>query len=594
MPIRRTRVRAAWIVLLACTATSCGGGDAKGESGTGPAPNGAAASLRVTLSDSIVVTGRTLQATATAYTAAGVPVAGQPSVRWSLSDTTLASITANGTVTAKKAGVISVVADLLNASGGVQLTGQASARARWEAGAWYMADSLLVPYSGTWGVMAAIPLAGNKAVLVMGGSEVGAGGVPTCAPSAPASVLVSASGQLTLNNNRILETSRSQLLTYHMLTADFNGDGNTDVHFAGSGCDISNPLPNQRDVPKVLLGDGTGGFRETLVTSPQVQQHAAAIGPTRPNGAVDILMLSGLCYSIRNAGGDTLAVQYRGANWIPACAAPGPFVLRGKGDGTFSYDNTSFSTELARAIVGDSTGTAPNIAGAAMCDANGDGWNDLVITRKDARVHAVGAVYLNDKTGRFFTPPLPLPRPTNGQYTSDVYCRDLDGDGRMDILATRIDAANASFSGNLVTDWNILRGNGDGTFVNVTTTALPGQQLHIWTPQINVVDLNRDGFVDIVGARAEGVPGQQLPIWFGTATPGVFRNATERETPTMPWGIGASLATYPAFHLIPVTIGSETMLVSRVERSSIEGAMSPQLAAIPLRHALIRVFRRAP
>lgn len=93
-------------------------------------------------------------------------------------------------------------------------------------------------------------------------------------------------------------------------------------------------------------------------------------------------------------------------------------------------------------------------------------------------------------------------------------------------------------------------------------------------------------------ARRLGTEGT-VPVWFGIATPVFSGHATVGETPILTWGIGPSLVMSPAFNLVPVSARSEVVAVSRVEWSSIEGSMAPPLAAIPLRDALARHFRRA-
>jgi hypothetical protein len=551
----------------------------------------AAASLRVTLSDTVVATGSGVRATVTALSASGQALTSVPSVRWRTTDTAIAKVSADGTVTGVRAGSVSVVAEQLSATGAVALSGASSVRAKWAPGTWYPADSMFVPLDASYGEMTAVPIAGSRVALVLAGPS-----TVTWKRVAPASVILDAAGKLTLNTSRIVETTPSATFTSTILQADFNGDGNTDLHFGNHGADILNPPPGQRDVPKVLLGDGQGGFRESPLASPAVQQHAAAVGPTRAGGPVDIMVMSGLCYVISISGGDTVPVPYRGSNWIPLCAAPGPFILRGKGDGTFTYDNVSLPSFLATSIVPDSAGAPRGLAGSALCDLNGDGWNDLVVTLKTPSVYEIGYVYLNDKAGRFLSTPLPMPRPPRGgRYNAEVYCRDLDGDGRLDLLVTRVDPTNPAGGSDVVSDWNILHGNGDGTFVNVTTTALPGQSLSVNTHEIAFADINGDGNVDLIGARTEYLD-QPPPVWFGTATKGVFRIATKAEVPTLTWsGDGKSpILTVTAHGLTPVTVGNEVMLVSRLYRGEVDGNLVREVLAVPKGNVMVRVYRRAP
>lgn len=559
------------------TLGGCGGGNAD----TTAPPASMPTAIRVTLSDTVPVVDATVLATATVLSATGAPIAGQP-VKWVTSDASIATIDGAGTVTAHGVGTFTVSAQILDKSGAVQVSGSAGARVRYQRGTWYMADSLVVPYGGTWGAIASVTLSGNRVELIVAGSDAVGNSQPGCGRTAPATMELNADGRLSYQPGRIVETTPSQVAS-NILLADFNNDGIVDVHLVGSGCDIPNPAPNLRDVPKVLLGDGSGGFRESPLASPPLQQHAFAVGVTRPGGPVDIMMMSGLCHGIATAGGDSLAVQYRGANWLPGCAAPGPFIFRGRGDGTFTYDNTSLTTAMARSIVGDGSATVPNIASAVLCDLNNDGANDLVTSFKSAAAgRPAGQVHLNDKSGRFLAAPLPWPVPsTSGTRIHPFFCRDIDGDGRLDLLTAHNNPGYSS------SGWMLLHGNGDETFIDATAQAFPGQSYGGWGLQAHIADVNADGLRDLVGAREEWADGGQPPVWFGTATPGVFRNATTSEVPRMAYG----QSTVTAWNLFPVTIGTETMLVSRIERSRRDGAS--QMMAIPLGSALFRVYRRA-
>ena len=132
---------------LAAGVASCSSGDKSASAPTGTS-GAVVASLRVSLSDTIVTIGTTLQATSTALSSTGATIPGQP-VRWSTSDATVATISGSGVVSPIKAVTFSVIAEALNSSGSVAVSGSATARARWTTGTWFLADSIVASLAGT-------------------------------------------------------------------------------------------------------------------------------------------------------------------------------------------------------------------------------------------------------------------------------------------------------------------------------------------------------------------------------------------------------------------------------------------------------------
>ena len=349
-------VRRPFALCCALLLGACGGsGDPI--SGGGPAP-GAVTSVRVSLSDSLVFVGATLQATSTALDAKGTVIAGQP-VRWVISDTVVASVSGSGVVTAKAPGAFAVRAEITNASGAVAVSGSSAARARYEVGTWYLSDSAVYAHAGSGVSTHPVILPGGRAAaLFANGPSYGVGvgtASNTCNRVPLLYVALSDAGKLT-NRTADLVTTQPAQVHATAIGADVNADGITDLISAANSCDIGQLTYEQTDANRLLLGTAAGGFRE-VEFPPLRGQYGILPGALRSGGAVDLLMISARCYA---GTGVLTASPYRfGVNWREACLAPGPFILRGNGDGTFTYDNTSLYDSLATSVWGhgpDSTG----------------------------------------------------------------------------------------------------------------------------------------------------------------------------------------------------------------------------------------------
>lgn len=132
--------------------------------------------------------------------------------------------------------------------------------------------------------------------------------------------------------------------------------------------------------------------------------------------------------------------------------------------------------------------TGINSGVVAIGDVNGDGVPDLVITRSSLRnlypSPAKGAtdlaVLLGNPDGTFRPAMKSATLSPIGAYTlnEQTYLVDVNHDGKLDLIG----------------DWGVSLGNGDGTFQKPTPFPAPIQNI----VGIGVGDFNRDGNVDIV------------------------------------------------------------------------------------------------
>ena len=158
-------------------------------------------------------------------------------------------------------------------------------------------------------------------------------------------------------------------------------------------------------------------------------------------------------------------------------------VLLGRGDGTFA-------TAEDYAAGNPTTGYVIGPTSVALGDLNGDGVPDIVATGKD--MVSAGSGYVNTvnvllgKGDGTFAARVVY---GTGAGPSAVALGDLNGDGKLDIVTTNIDAGTVS----------VLPGKGDGTFSARLDSPVGGDST---SPMRNIAlgDLNGDGKLDAVVA----------------------------------------------------------------------------------------------
>jgi hypothetical protein len=210
--------------------------------------------------------------------------------------------------------------------------------------------------------------------------------------------------------------------------ADFNHDGIPDIVVLNStGTSLS-----------VVLSNGDGTFRAPIDT----------LGPFGNVMAVGDVNLDGIQDVITTGGSNQF------------------YVLLGKGDGTFQNP-----------II------FPGIAsGIAIADFNGDGKPDFAATDfPNGKVF----IWLGKGDGTFTNQSSVAVGSGLGSGTNAVVARDLNRDGKLDLVAVNMD----------VNSFSVAMGNGDGTFqpsINYPLEVGSGPQA------VAVGDINGDGVPDIV------------------------------------------------------------------------------------------------
>jgi len=249
-------------------------------------------------------------------------------------------------------------------------------------------------------------------------------------------------------------------MSWRMLAADLDGDGNVDFanidHEAGSTVWFKGN------------GDGTFMAAQELAAG---TQHPMAADDVDEDGHVDVVTVA--------SGGVGVNLQHN------------------NGDGTF--------TEVP--IVSGLSG----VYGVALGDLNGDGHLDFVATTSASSFMA----YLGDGSGGFTE--------SDGQSLADdlglrygienVRLADIDGDGNLD--AVGISANDQGIY--------LLRGTGDGTFAPAEIVAEGGLGRLPPTVDLEILDVNGDGRLDILAPSMGTMPdGRGTLSWFELKTDGSF------------------------------------------------------------------------
>lgn len=284
--------------------------------------------------------------------------------------------------------------------------------------------------------------AGSAAVGDFNGDGLPDVALNTAGPAGPAVEVLLGKGDGSFQpNHLILPVGQTPL---SVAAGDFDHNGALDLVTANSNGTVS-----------VLLGNGDGSFRPRIDLAVGGSPHSVAVGDFNGDGRLDVVTAQQLT--------DTVSV------------------LLGHGDGTF-----------ARPLVLAASGQNFTPQSMALGDVNGDGKLDLVIKSVsvlDSDAFQLG-VLLGNGDGTFQAPLLGAAQPGG---SGDLALGDFNSDGRIDVAVA--DQLGAS-TGNL----SVFAGNGDGTFQSlIRLDLLTGGNDPLG---VAAADLNGDGRVDLVAANA--------------------------------------------------------------------------------------------
>ena len=286
----------------------------------------------------------------------------------------------------------------------------------------------------------------------------------------------------------------SAVTSRQVLIADFNGDGRPDVFVANHGYDTS-PFPGEQNM--LLLSSGAHGLINATDRLPQVSDftHSAAIGDVDGDGDVDVLVM--------NVSGGT----------PPSGSPTAPYFLINDGTAQFTRHDDFLPTDVAARDFGG------KYTFCLFFDADRDGDLDLFLGTHGETATNYSRMLYNSGAGNFasaVTTNLPPPQPWGnaGSTAIDAKSVDLNGDGRFDLI---IDFAIDNYEGHFL---QFLINDGAGGWIDESQSRLP-QSINTderYIGNIDVVDFNGDGFVDIIGRN-----GARPPIYINDGS-GHFTN----------------------------------------------------------------------
>jgi hypothetical protein len=272
---------------------------------------------------------------------------------------------------------------------------------------------------------------------------------------------------------------------------DVNGDGKLDLVIAAQGVSCTGCVGGV----SVMLGNGNGTFQSPV---------AYGTGTTNPTDSVAVADLNG------DGKSDIVAASSCISN--VSCVSS-VAVLLNNGDGTF------------KAAVNYAT-NGQAVHSVAIGDVNGDGKPDIVVANFCASgdfycVSGTVGVLLGNGDGTF--------RPviiygTGGQHPTAVALGDLNDDGKPDIVVSNYQTTSGDYTGRI----GVLLGNGDGTFQPATTYLSGG----IANNSVTIVDLDGDGKLDLIAVNQGATSGQStgtLGVLLGNGD-GTFRTAIVTST----------------------------------------------------------------
>ncbi|MGI8772270.1 MAG: FG-GAP repeat domain-containing protein [Acidobacteriaceae bacterium] len=246
-----------------------------------------------------------------------------------------------------------------------------------------------------------------------------------------------------LSNPQPARSGNGMTQPVSLLIQDFNRDGDLDIAIANDG----NGGPAE-----IFSGKGNGTFSYSRIYNGVAGPYGIAAADVNHDGNLDII-------------------------------GEGTHLLIGTPSGYFKGAETAY-TPIPQSMV--------------SADFNGDGIPDVAVVNQSLCATCQGSVTVFGGTGKGYfstskTYPIIL---THGVISAG----DVNGDGHMDLVVTRSNRPEAEAPPKISGDTVVLLGKGDGSFAPAKTYTLLGQAaVGVVTNAAYLLDVNHDKRLDLVG-----------------------------------------------------------------------------------------------
>ncbi|MCJ8319480.1 MAG: FG-GAP-like repeat-containing protein [Colwellia sp.] len=295
-----------------------------------------------------------------------------------------------------------------------------------------------------------------------------------------------------------------------IIAGDLNSDGWLDVVFAGR--DENRYYLNTLSPPYFTAAAGTAISSDNEVTNAIIlvdvdtdgHLDIAVSDPSRIN---KFYINSGTAVPFNNASANSLTMVETTSNALFSA----DFNDDGLPDFVIASDDSASLLLLNKQNLNPLTGnttefilTNSNLSssGVAIGDVNQDGFLDIVVGIDGG----INQLYINNGTSDAFSGVTPINIGTDSDLTTDIAIADIDKDGDLDVIA-----------GNWGTSKYYLNNDTADPF-NGVTTGIDINPSFIRLERIEVIDVNKDGDLDVLFATDDG-----QTSWYmlnnGTATP---------------------------------------------------------------------------
>ncbi|MBL8231967.1 MAG: VCBS repeat-containing protein [Bryobacterales bacterium] len=314
----------------------------------------------------------------------------------------------------------------------------------------------------------------------------------------------------------------------NVIVTDVDRDGNLDIAVASGHPDALTGVYFGNYVISVLFGRGDGTFYGAPAYAVGSFGATLTTGDINGDGRADIVSAAsgGFFYLPAQDGGafgpSTKVNIERGApasgNVFASDVLTGDFNKDGKqdvailetGDAAIHVAPGNGNGTFQRAVR-TVAGTSPR--GLAAGDVNGDGNLDLVAGQSPNVGVINNVVLLRGNGNGTFQAPVEIAAGANPQ---EVQLRDLNGDGRLDLITTNYGEFNSTA---MPGDVSVLLGNGNGTFQTAMRYAIGRNPT-----SVNFGDANNDGRIDMVVTASGTGFGFHTALLTGKGD-GTFNNA---------------------------------------------------------------------